>query len=303
MKSAMLKSTLREIKGSFGRWFAILAIVALGVGFFSGLKVCKDAFTKTGDEYLSAHSFFDFQLFSTLGLESEDVETIAAVDGVKYAEGSYSADVLISKGEDNADATGEDAEESGADDQSGELISKFHTLSDNINTPSLKAGEMPTEGNQCLADAQRFTAEDIGSTITISSGNSEDTADMLAYDTYTITSIADYPLYLNFERGTASIGDGTADCLCRHLFNSLFFGNYRGNFFISHKIAVRNILKNCPNLQLELGTSKVQRNFYVRSLPFKILIKPYFCFFYGIVFFFFMKRIKIFCKIFLPVKP
>ena len=84
---------------------------------------------------------------------------------------------------------------------------------------------------------------------------------------------------------------------------SLFFGNYRGNFFISHKIAVRNILKNCPNLQLELGTSKVQRNFYGRSLPFKILIKPYFCFFYGIVFFFFMKRIKIFCKIFLPVKP
>ena len=196
----MLKSTLREIKGSFGRWFAILAIVALGVGFFSGLKVCKDAFTKTGDEYLSAHSFFDFQLFSTLGLESEDVETIAAVDGVKYAEGSYSADVLISKGEGNAD------------DQSGELISKFHTLSDNINTPSLKAGEMPTEGNQCLADAQRFTAEDIGSTITISSDNSEDTADMLAYDTYTITGIADYPLYLNFERGTASIGDGTADC-------------------------------------------------------------------------------------------
>ena len=35
---------------------------------------------------------------------------------------------------------------------------------------------------------------------------------MLAYDTYTITGIADYPLYLNFERGTASIGDGTADC-------------------------------------------------------------------------------------------
>ncbi len=217
MKSAMLKSTLREIKGSFGRWFAILAIVALGVGFFSGLKVCKDAFTETGDEYLSAHSFFDFQLISTLGLESEDVETIAAVDGVKYAEGSYSADVLISKGEDNADATGENAEDAAddanaANDQSGELISKFHTLSDNINTPSLKAGEMPTEGNQCLADAQRFTAEDIGSTITISSDNSEDTADMLAYDTYTITGIADYPLYLNFERGTASIGDGTADC-------------------------------------------------------------------------------------------
>ena len=48
MKNTMIKSTFREIKGSFGRWFAILAIVALGVGFFSGLKVCKAAFLEIG---------------------------------------------------------------------------------------------------------------------------------------------------------------------------------------------------------------------------------------------------------------
>ena len=76
VKSSMIKSTLREIKGSFGRWLAILAIVALGVGFFSGLKVCKDAFTETGNRYLDKHQFFDFQLISTLGLEDEDVEKI-----------------------------------------------------------------------------------------------------------------------------------------------------------------------------------------------------------------------------------
>ena len=200
MKSSMVKSTLREIKGSFGRWFAILAIVALGVGFFSGLKVCKAAFTETGNQYLSQHKFFDFQLLSTLGLEAEDVETIAAVDGVKYAEGSYSADVLINAGE---DASSED---------SGDIIGKFHTISENINTPSLKYGEMPQKANECLADAQYFTEDDIGKEITISPDNSDDTSDMLAYDSYIITGLADYPLYLNFERGTSSIGDGTADC-------------------------------------------------------------------------------------------
>ena len=146
----MVKSTLREIKGSFGRWFAILAIVALGVGFFSGLKVCKAAFTETGNQYLSQHKFFDFQLLSTLGLEAEDVETIASVDGVKYAEGSYSADVLINAGE---DASSED---------SGDIIGKFHTISENINTPSLKYREMPQKANECLADAQYFTEDDIG---------------------------------------------------------------------------------------------------------------------------------------------
>ena len=54
----MFKSTLREIKGSLGRWAAILAIIALGVGFFSGLKACKSAFLETGNEYLSQHNFF-----------------------------------------------------------------------------------------------------------------------------------------------------------------------------------------------------------------------------------------------------
>ena len=38
MRSMMSRTTLREIKLSFGRYFAILAIVALGVGFFPVLR-------------------------------------------------------------------------------------------------------------------------------------------------------------------------------------------------------------------------------------------------------------------------
>ena len=53
------KSTLREIKNSLGRYLAILAIVALGVGFFSGIKVTSEAMIKTADEYLADHDFFD----------------------------------------------------------------------------------------------------------------------------------------------------------------------------------------------------------------------------------------------------
>lgn len=200
MKSSIIKSTLREIKGSFGRWLAILAIVALGVGFFSGLKVCKAAFTETGNQYLNQHNFFDFQLLSSLGLESEDVETIKASKGVKYAEGAFSKDVLVSL----------EGEEAGED--SGEAVSKVHTLSESINIPSLKAGRLPEEAGECLADAEYFSEDDIGKKIKISSDNSQDTLDMLAYDAYTITGIADSPLYLNFERGTASIGDGKVDC-------------------------------------------------------------------------------------------
>ena len=95
MKDMMTKSSLREIKGSFSRWLAILAIVMLGVSFFCGLKVCKDAFTLTGDTYIDEHNFFDYELISTLGLDEESVGIISAVDGVRYSEGSLSADVLF----------------------------------------------------------------------------------------------------------------------------------------------------------------------------------------------------------------
>ena len=114
MKNMMTKSTLREIKGSFTRWMAILAIVMLGVGFFCGLKVCKDAFTLTGDTYLDEHNLFDYELISTLGLDEESVDTISSVEGVRYAEGSRSADILFEE----------------EDSENGENVAKLHTVSE-----------------------------------------------------------------------------------------------------------------------------------------------------------------------------
>jgi len=193
MKSLLFKSTLREIKSSFGRWIAILAIIALGVGFFSGLKACKPAFTETANQYLHDQNFFDYQLISTLGLEDADVEIVKDVFQVGNAEGSYSADVLVTVG--NSD--------------NGEIGSKFLTISKEINIPSLVSGKMPTKANECLADAGIFTEDDIGKKVKVSKNNTKTTLDMLAYDTYTITGIANSPLYMNYERGSTSIGDGT----------------------------------------------------------------------------------------------
>lgn len=193
MKNLLFKSTLREIKSSFGRWIAILAIVALGVGFFAGLKACKPAFLETANEYLHSHNFFDYQLISTLGLEDEDVDIIKEVFQVGKAEGSYSADVLVKVGS----------------AKNGEIGTKFLTISKEINIPSLVAGRMPTRADQCLGDALYFTEDDIGKKIKISKNNSDNTLDMLAYDEYTITGLANSPLYMNYERGSTSIGDGT----------------------------------------------------------------------------------------------
>ena len=67
MNSGMIKTTIREIRGSLGRYMAILAIVTLGVALFSGLKATTPAMIETQNTYLSEQNFFDFRLLSTVG--------------------------------------------------------------------------------------------------------------------------------------------------------------------------------------------------------------------------------------------
>ena len=196
MKNMMRKSTFREIRGSFSRWAAILAIVALGVGFFSGLKVSREAFLVTGDKYIKEHNLFDFQLISTLGFEEENIKEIAAVDGVNNVIGSWSTDAVVNI----------------SDSQAGDVVAKIHTINDTINTIDLRAGRLPEKGSECLADPWFFSEGDIGKTITIVKTNAtddEDADEILAYKEYTITGITRSSLYMNYERGSTSLGSGT----------------------------------------------------------------------------------------------
>lgn len=186
----MLKTTLREIKGSLGRYMAILAIVMLGVGFFSGLKVTKPAMTETMDGYLRDCDFFDYRLLSTIGFTEEDVESLREWQQAEDVEGTLSVDALAVVGSDNA------------------AVLKFHALPENINRLTLTAGRMPEAPDECILDAFQAGTEAVGSVVRVTDDNSDDTLEMFKERQYTVVGLADSPLYLNFERGTSSIGDG-----------------------------------------------------------------------------------------------
>ena len=70
---AVFKLTWRSIRAFFGRYIALLLIVALSAGFFAGLKITKDAMANTAEQYLNEQNFYDFRLYSTLGFTKEDV--------------------------------------------------------------------------------------------------------------------------------------------------------------------------------------------------------------------------------------
>ena len=85
---------LRDIRGSFGRFFAIFAIIALGVGFFSGVRITTPTMINTMNHLFKEKNLFDYKLVSTIGWEEEDVEYIRTMPGVISAEGSYQYDII-----------------------------------------------------------------------------------------------------------------------------------------------------------------------------------------------------------------
>ena len=185
----LTKITLREIKNSLGRYLAILIIVALGVGLFAGLKVTRDAMVDTLDEYLAERNLYDFQLISTLGYEAADVEHISSLDNVSAAEGSISYDVLCNAGE-------------------MDQVLKAYSITESVNKVKLLEGRMPEASDECVADGRVYSKEDIGKAIELSADNSKNTLDAFAHRKYTITGLVYSPLYLNYERGSTSLGNG-----------------------------------------------------------------------------------------------
>lgn len=191
MNESIIKLTKREISSSLGRYLAIFAIIALGAGLFVGLRLSRPDFLETYNNYTHETNFYDFRLVSTLGLTDDDLAEVKKLDGVKLAEGAVGADFLFNTAdEDN-------------------LIMMAQSIPENVNQIKLKAGRMPEKANECLADPDMYSKDDIGSTIKLSKDNSEQTFDTFAYDEYTIVGLADSVLYINMERGSSTLGNGS----------------------------------------------------------------------------------------------
>lgn len=191
MNRSIIKLTKREIRSSLGRYLAIFAIIALGAGLFVGLRLSRPDFLETYNNYTNKTNFYDFRLVSTLGLTDEDLSEVKKMDGVKLAEGAVGADFLFNT------------------DDEDNLIMMAQSMPENVNQIKLKAGRMPEKANECLADPDMYSKDDIGSTIKLSKDNSEQTFDTFAYDEYTIVGLAYSVLYINMERGSSTLGNGS----------------------------------------------------------------------------------------------
>ena len=92
--SAFSRGIGRAIRTSLGRFLAIMGIVALGCGFFAGLRMGGPDMRASADAYYDETRLWDLRVVSTQGLGEKDVERLAETECVAAAVGSTSVDVM-----------------------------------------------------------------------------------------------------------------------------------------------------------------------------------------------------------------
>lgn len=203
MKKALNKDILRDILKSKGRYFSIMLIVALGVAFFSGIKVSPKVMRNTVDNYYDDYNFMDVEVISTLGLTDDDVDAIKKLDTVEGVFPTYSMDVITN-----------------VKDQ--DRVLKVHALptddlsndnKDYINRVKLIKGRLPKNSGECVVLKPKYDHLNlkIGKTLNIKSGTEDKLSENLKKDNYKIVGLVETPYYLSYEFGNSSIGSGSVD--------------------------------------------------------------------------------------------
>ncbi len=204
MRSAFNKEIVRSITHSWTRFIAIFAIVALGAGFYAGLRMCAPDMRITIDGYLDDTSFMDVRLVSTLGFSDADVEATREVDGVAAVMPARIADATATIGDRRATVRihGLDLDSVGERDADAAYL----------NRPTLVTGRWPQRSGECVIDRSRFfpSSEQLDESVVLTAGTTA-LEDMFARTEFTVVGVVDSSYYLSFTRGTTSLNDGNID--------------------------------------------------------------------------------------------
>lgn len=196
-KKALAKNILREIKQSRGRFLSIFGIVAIGVGFFGGIKAASPDMRMTANIYFDRTNMMDYRIVSTYGFEEADVEALSEI-GTVYP--SYFVDAFLSR------------PENGEAHKEVRLLSLNDYGKDNdYNNVTLTAGRFPENADECISNyGDLIGGINVGEKIIITAPNSSEDGIIAAEKEYTVVGTFTSPMYIDKSNiGITTIGSGS----------------------------------------------------------------------------------------------
>lgn len=174
----LYKNTLVKIRKSLGRFLSLFIIVLVGVGFFAGIQATSPDITASISRYNRRHKLMDYRIVSTMGLTDDDVKALKSLNGVSTVTPSYSLDAL----------------------DHGRPI-RVQAIEAAVDTVDLISGRMPKTGAECVADGK---SNKLGDKIVITG----DVSGKLKNREFTVVGTVQSPLYLSYDYGNTTVGDG-----------------------------------------------------------------------------------------------
>lgn len=181
-KNLFARHIFRKIKGSLKRFFSLVCMSFLGVGFFSGIQSTGPDLLKTLDVFCDEQEFYDIEIVSTMGLTNDDVEALQKIENVERAVGTYRKDVYLNF-EGNA------------------FIVRLMDINDEINRLILEDGHSPKNENEILVSSKLLDENEL------------EIGDAIVLDDkeYKIVGTALSPLYFYSEMPSTNLGNGKID--------------------------------------------------------------------------------------------
>ena len=181
----MVKDVIRDIKGRWLQFVAILLITALGVGFYIGIQVTGYDMRFTADQYMKTSNALDLEVRHTLGIDVEMLDSLNGITGSK-GRGVYDTDAYIHLS--NRDGV-------------ARVIEFTDATSNDV---LISEGTVPKNNNEVFVDEQlinKFQLK-IGDTIVLKDN------DIFEEIELTIVGFGKSNLYMNLERGSTTLGTG-----------------------------------------------------------------------------------------------
>ncbi len=212
MRNAFDKEVFRSITHSWGRFLAIAGIVALGCGFYAGLRMTGPDMRSNADAFYDGTQLYDLRMLSSLGWSDDQVDQVSDIEGVEAVMPARSTDAMVTAGSEQY-AVRIDSLDSDAATQS-DTSDGIHAVSDDdsyLNRPILAEGEWATEEGECMISADKVTNNpiSIGDTITVEYGT-DNIDDVLETRTFTVVGKVHSSVYdCSTSLGSTSLGSGT----------------------------------------------------------------------------------------------
>ncbi|MBQ6390666.1 MAG: FtsX-like permease family protein [Eggerthellaceae bacterium] len=215
--SAFSKELFRAIALKPGRFLALLAIVALGAGFYAGLRTTAPDMKLALDAYLDGAFVYDVRVVSTMGLDQADIDALSELEGVEAAMGARQADVLSNIAgttyTTRVHSLPGGARESLADSEGGATVLDGEGASADgayLNRLELVEGRWPQEAGECLVSADRVLSQgiELGQELSFMQGTAR-LRDTFTTLKYTVVGKVHMPYYVSSAAiDSSSLGSG-----------------------------------------------------------------------------------------------